>query len=67
MIPQPDGGPTVKGGAALKAERADLPPDTVGRQALRIDASGAGSRRRSSPTSTPRKGSRFCASKAGTG
>jgi hypothetical protein len=34
--------PTMKGGAALKAERTDLPPATVGRQALRIDASGAG-------------------------
>jgi len=34
--------PAVSGGAQFKAERADLSPHTQGRQALRIEAAGAG-------------------------
>ena len=34
--------PTLKGGARLLAERADLSPETQGRQALRIEAADAG-------------------------
>ena len=33
---------TLKGGAVLKSERSDLPPNTEGRQALRVEASGPG-------------------------
>ena len=34
--------PTLEGGARLEAERTDLSPETQGRQALRIEADGAG-------------------------
>ena len=34
--------PTVQAGARLEAERKDLSPETKGRQALRIEAAGAG-------------------------
>jgi hypothetical protein len=34
--------PSLQGGARLEAEHADLPPGTVARQALRIEASGPG-------------------------
>ena len=34
--------PSVKGSGKLEAERADLPPGTVGKQALRMEAAGPG-------------------------
>lgn len=34
--------PSVKGGGTLEAERADLPPGTLGRQALRMEAASPG-------------------------
>jgi len=34
--------PAVKGGARIEAERRDLSPETPGRQAIRLEASGSG-------------------------